>query len=256
MLHNKTIFITGASSGIGKASAWQFAEKGAHLVLNARSLETLEALKKKIQGEFPDCKIHVSDFDVRHRDAVTEKIAAIPDEFKDIEVLVNSAGLGRGREKFHTCEVNDWEEMIDTNIKGLLYVTHAVTQGMVKRKTGTIINVGSIAGKETYPCGNVYCATKSAVRTLSEGMRIDLVDYGIRVCDIQPGKVETNFSHVRFRGDKSKYEHEYDGYTPLEAEDVARAIVFVADSPQRVQITELAISPTDQASAVIFRKNE
>lgn len=255
-LKEKIVFVTGASSGIGRATVWKCAEAGAKLILNARSEAKLQALKKEIVEKHPECQIQVLTFDVRDREVVAQAIFELPEAFSSIDVLVNSAGLGRGRDDFHECSIDDWEEMIDTNIKGLLYVSHAVVQGMVARKSGTIVNISSVAGKEVYPRGNVYCGTKAAVRAISEGMRIDLVDHGIRVTDIEPAKVRTSFEAVRFHGKDDPRRDDYVGYTPLEAEDIADAIVFAASRPSHVQIAEMAINPTDQASAVVFRKKK
>lgn len=256
MLQNKIVFITGASSGIGEATAWKCAEAGAHLVLNARNEEKLQELQTQIQEKHPECKVHVAAFDVSDKELVKQSIESIPSDFSSIDVLVNNAGMGRGRSPFNKCNTEDWDEMIDINMKGFLYVAHAVVQGMVERNIGTIINVGSVAGKRSYASGNVYCGTKAAVQAISDGMRIDLMDHNIRVTNIMPGKVETKFSENRFRGDTSKYADEYTGYTPLQAEDIAETILFVASRPQHVEICELTVIPSELVDSITFRKKK
>ncbi|KAA3637491.1 MAG: SDR family NAD(P)-dependent oxidoreductase [Calditrichaeota bacterium] len=248
-LKDKVVLITGASAGIGKAAAKQFAEEGAKLILVARRIDRLQELTKSLKTE-----THLVELDVQNKDSVFSAIENLPDGWKDIDVLVNNAGLGRGLDKIHEGNVDGWEDMINTNIKGLLYVTRAISPHMVKQGSGHIINVGSIAGHEVYPGGNVYCATKHAVDALTRGMRLDLVDTPIRVSTVDPGLVETEFSEVRFYGDKEKAKNVYQGYKPLEPGDVADAIVWIASRPDHVQIAEIIIFPTDQGSAMVTHK--
>lgn len=244
------VFITGASSGIGAATARAFAATGAHLVLAARRFDRLQALARELPVER-----HLIELDVRDRAAVRTAVAAIPDPFDAIDVLVNNAGLSRGLDLLHEGSEDDWDEMVDTNIKGLLYVSRAVLPGMVARGCGHVINVGSLAGGEPYPRGNVYCASKAAVRMLNKGMRFDLLGTGIRVTCIDPGLVPTEFSDVRFRGDRARAAEVYEGTKPLTAADVADAIVWCATRPPHVNIESLVLTPTDQASTtMVFRR--
>ena len=248
-LDNKIALITGASSGIGAACARKFAEQGVRLILAARRIERLEKLTSELSVE-----THLIQLDVRDRQAVEKAIDGLPSEWEAIDILVNNAGLSRGLHKLHEGNIDGWEEMIDTNVKGLLYVSRAVIPGMVARGRGHIINISSIAGHEVYPGGNVYCATKHAVDALSKGMRIDLVDTPIRVSTVAPGLVETEFSQVRFYGDQKRAKSFYQGYTPLRGDDIAEAIVWIADRPEHVQIAEIIILPTAQASAMVVDK--
>jgi 3-hydroxy acid dehydrogenase/malonic semialdehyde reductase len=237
------VFITGASSGIGAASARAFALSGAHLVLAARRVDRL----RQLAAELP-VPTHLIALDVRERAAVHAAVAGLPESFAAIDVLVNNAGLSRGFEPLHEGSEDDWDEMIDTNVKGLLYVTRAVLPGMVARSRGHVINVGSIAGHETYPRGNVYCASKAAVRTLNKGMRLDLLGTGIRVSTVDPGMVPTEFSEVRFHGDRARAATVYKDTRPLSAADVADAIVWCTSRPPWVNVEELVLMPTDQAA--------
>jgi serine 3-dehydrogenase len=248
-LRDKIIFITGASSGIGAACARAFAAQGAKVLLCARRLERIQALVDELQKEH-GVAAHAFQLDVRDQPAVESAITSLPPEWEAIEVLVNNAGLSRGLDKLHEGKLQDWEEMIDTNVKGLLYVSRAVIPGMVKRGVGHIINLGSIAGHEVYPGGNVYCATKSAVRALSQGLRIDLLGTPLRVSNVEPGMVETEFSLVRFHGDEARADKVYDGITPLTPDDIADAIVYCATRPPHVNIAEMIVMPTAQASAI------
>ncbi len=250
-LTDKIVFITGASSGIGRACARQFAARGAKLILAARRKERLEELRSELSTD-----VYLLPLDVRQRQAVERAVAELPPEWREIDVLVNNAGLGRGLDKLHEGKVEGWEEMIDTNIKGLLYVSRAVIPYMVARGKGHIINIGSIAGHEVYPGGNVYCATKHAVDALTKGMRIDLVDTPLRVSTVDPGLVETEFSTVRFYGDEKRAKSVYQGYQPLTGDDVAEAVVWIADRPEHVQIAEIIIFPTAQASSMIVHKEQ
>lgn len=238
------VFITGASSGIGAATARAFALAGAHLVLAARRIERLQELAAALI-----VPTYLIQLDVRDRAAVHAAVAAIPAAFAAIDVLVNNAGLSRGFEPLHEGVEDDWDEMIDTNVKGLLYVTRAVLPGMVGRGRGHVINVGSVAGHETYPRGNVYCASKAAVRTLNKGMRLDLLGTGIRVSTVDPGLVPTEFSEVRFHGDRARAATVYENTRPLSAADVADTIVWCASRRPSVNVEEVLLMPTDQAGA-------
>jgi len=252
-LKNKVVFITGASSGIGRSCARAFAQQGARLILAARRLERLNELAVELNQK-PGKDILVLALDVRDQPAVEGAINGLPAEWTAIDVLVNNAGLSRGLDKIHEGKLEDWEEMIDANIKGLLYVSRAVIPGMVQRDRGHVINIGSIAGHEVYPGGNVYCATKFAVRALSKGMRLDLNGTSIRVSEVAPGMVETEFSLVRFRGDKERASKVYQGLTPLSPDDIAAAVVYCATRPPHVNVSELLIMPTAQASATLAHR--
>ncbi|MEW5994533.1 MAG: SDR family oxidoreductase [Candidatus Zixiibacteriota bacterium] len=243
-LKNRIVFITGASSGIGEATARKFAELDCKLLLAARRKDRLEKLAKNLSVD-----THLLELDVRDQKAVQQAVDSLPNDRQAIDVLVNNAGLSRGLDKLHEGKLLDWEEMIDTNVKGLLYVSRAVIPGMVARGRGHIINIGSIAGHEVYPGGNVYCATKHAVAALSKGMRIDLVDTPLRVTTIDPGLVETEFSIVRFRGDTDRAQKVYRGYQPLTGDDIADVIVWAATRPLHVQIADIIIFPTAQAGS-------
>lgn len=250
---DRIVMITGASSGIGEACAYAFAQAGARLILAARRGDRLEALAQDLRAEF-DTQIHLMMLDVRDRAAVEAAIAAIPEEWSAIEILVNNAGLSRGLAKFQEAEIQDWEEMIDTNIKGLLYVTRAVVPGMVARDRGHVINIGSIAGRAAYPGGHVYCGSKAAVRSISEGLKQDLLGTAVRVSLIEPGLVETEFSEVRFHGDRDRAKAVYQGLTPLIGEDIADLVLFCATRPAHVNISELLVVPTDQANATLVHR--
>jgi serine 3-dehydrogenase len=252
-LANSLVFITGASSGIGRSCARKFAEAGAKLILVARRKERLEKLAAQFKKQFKTDS-YVKALDVRDRHAVTKFAQKLPVEWQDIDILINNAGLSRGLQKLHEGQFEDWEEMIDTNVKGLLYVSRTILPGMVERRKGTLINIGSIAGHDVYPGGNVYCATKHAVDALTKGMRMDLVDTPIRVCTIDPGLVETEFSEVRFHGDKERAKKTYQNMTPLTPEDIADAVFYAATRPAHVQIAELIIMPTAQASATLVHR--
>ncbi|MFZ9976513.1 MAG: SDR family NAD(P)-dependent oxidoreductase [Candidatus Kapaibacteriota bacterium] len=248
--------ITGASSGIGEACAKHFAEAGSHLILLARRTESLERLSKELQSIYPDIRILTITCDVRDRIATEQALQSIPEEWKNIDTLINNAGLSRGLSKIQDGDINQWEEMIDTNVKGLLYVSRAILPGMIVRKKGSIVNIASIAGRETYPLGNVYCATKSAARTLSEAMRIDVNGSGIRVMNVDPGMVETEFSIVRFSGDEQRAKQVYAGMQPLTADDIAEVILFSVNRPSHVTIGDILILPTAQANTTtVYREN-
>jgi NADP-dependent 3-hydroxy acid dehydrogenase YdfG len=250
-LQGKTALITGASSGIGEATARRFAAEGARVIITARRKERLEKLAKELKT---DCL--PVELDVRHQPAVEKAIANLPKDWQAIDILVNNAGLARGLSKVHEGSLLDWEEMIDTNVKGLLYVSRAVVPGMVARGRGHIINIGSIAGHMVYPNGNVYCATKHAVDALTKGMMVDLVDTPVRVSTVDPGLVETEFSQVRFRGDTERAGKTYQGYKALEGADIADAVIWVTSRPAHVQIAEIIILPTAQANSMVLAKKE
>ena len=252
-MKDKVVLITGASSGIGRSCTRAFAEKGARLILAARRYERLEDLAVELNRKLGE-DIFFFVLDVRDQPAVERAVTELPAGWRDIDVLVNNAGLSRGLDKLHEGKLEDWEEMIDTNIKGLLYVSRAVIPGMVKRGEGHIINIGSIAGYEVYPGGNVYCATKFAVRALSKALRLDLNGTNIRVSEVSPGMVETEFSLVRFRGDKERAAKVYQGLTPLSPDDIADAVVYCATRPPHVNISEIMVMPTAQASATMLHR--
>jgi len=254
-LKNNIVFITGASSGIGKACAHAFAAVGAHLILCARRLHLLEALSTEIK-QLHAVDIYTLKLDVCDHNAVIEAIAHLPLKWQSIKVLINNAGLAVGLDPLQAGDVNDWEEMINTNIKGLLYVTRALLPRMVEENKGHIINIGSISGHVVYPKGAVYCATKHAVRALSSGMRMDLLDTKIRVSSIDPGATHTEFSTTRFKGDKERAAAVYEGITPLTADDIADAVLYCASRPPHVNIDEILIMPTDQASATLFSRKQ
>ena len=252
----KTALITGATSGIGKAVAEKLAEKGYNLILTGRRKERLDEIGKIISRK-SNVEILPLCFDVRDNEVVKFQIEHLPEKMKNIDILVNNAGLAVGLNPIQSGVVDDWERMIDTNIKGLLYITRAVAPLMIERKKGHIINIGSIAGRDVYANGNVYCATKYAVDALTKSMRIDLLPYNIRVSQIAPGQAETEFSIVRFKGDEERAKKVYDGFEPLTAEDIADAVVYVCEAPPHVNISDLLIMPTAQASInYIHRKNE
>lgn len=251
---DKYVFITGATSGFGQACAEIFASNEWNLIITGRRQDRLDKLAKDLSSQFP-IKIHSLCFDVRNLEEVNLAIDQLTDEIKSsIEILINNAGLAVGRGPIDTGIIDDWERMIDTNIKGLLYVSQAIIPYLKKNKKGHIFNLGSIAGKEVYPGGNVYCATKHAVDALSKAMRIDLVEYSIKVTNIAPGAADTEFSLVRFKGDKDTADSVYKGFEPLVAKDIAETIYFVATRPQHVTINDLVIMPTAQASASVLWK--
>lgn len=250
----KYIFISGATSGFGEASARIFAQNGWDLILTGRRNERLIQLKQELTKDY-SVSIETLCFDVREETAVFQAVESLPIKVKNnIHILINNAGLAVGRGPIDEGLIDDWDRMVDTNVKGLLYVTRAVVPYLKKNKRGHIFNIGSIAGKEVYPGGNVYCATKHAVDALSKAMRIDLVEYGIKVTNIAPGAAETEFSLVRFKGDETIAKSIYKGFEPLVAKDIAETIYFVATRPSHVTINDLTIMPTAQASATVFHK--
>jgi len=250
---DKIVLITGASSGIGEGCARKFASEGAKLILNGRNVEKLNALAQELRLTCGTV-CTVLPFDVRDRKAASEALASLSKEWQPIDILINNAGLVIGVDKEHEGDLDEWEIMLDTNIKGLLSMTRMVVPGMVERGRGHIINIGSIAGDAAYPGGSVYCATKAAVKALSDGLRIDLVDTPLRVTNIKPGMVETNFSVIRFRGDKEKADNVYKGIRPLTGEDIAEVAYFAASAPEYMQVAEVLVMPTNQATGTIAYK--
>jgi NADP-dependent 3-hydroxy acid dehydrogenase YdfG len=249
---NKIALITGATSGIGKATAEILAKNNYKLVLCGRRQDRLDELKTAL-SKFTS--VHTLQFDVRDKEAVFAQISSLPNDFSEIDILINNAGNAHGLDPIQAGSLDDWDAMIDGNIKGLLYVSKAIIPIMTARKSGHIINIGSTAAKEVYPNGNVYCATKHAVDALNQGMRIDLNSFGIRVGAIHPGMVSTEFSAIRFKGDEEKAHNVYKGFTPLYAEDIADIIHFVVSRPYHVNIADLVVMPTAQASSGIVNRS-
>lgn len=249
----KIVFITGATSGFGKACAEKFASQGYDLILNGRREERLLEIKSTLEKKF-NIAICLLPFDVREREKVFEHIQRIPESWQDIDVLINNAGLAVGRDYFDEADIDDWETMIDTNVKGLLYVSRAVIPFLIKHQKGHIINLGSIAGIEVYEKGNVYCGSKFAVNAISQSMRIDLLRHGIKVTNIEPGAAETEFGIVRFKGDAATAKQVYSGINPLTAEDVADIIYYTTTLPPHVCINEIVVTCTQQANAIYFNR--
>ncbi len=244
-----TILITGATAGIGEACARIFAGQGHRLILTGRRADRLQKLKEELPVE-----VMTLQFDVREYQQLRDALASIPESWRDIDVLVNNAGLAVGKDPIQEGVLDDWERMIDTNVKGLLYITREVSPWLVARKKGHIVNIGSVAGKEVYPNGNVYCASKHAVNALSQGMRMDMLPYGIRVTHIAPGLVETEFSMVRFKGDQQKADDTYKNMEPLTGDDIANIVSFVVNLPAHVNINDISITPTAQANSVMVHR--
>jgi len=249
----KIVFVTGASSGIGRSCARVFAREGASILIAARRADRIKDLAKSLTAEY-GVPAHSFALDVRNQAEVKKAVDGLPDSWKAIDVLVNNAGLSRGLDKFQDGLISDWDEMIDTNVKGLAYVSRAVLPGMVARGRGHVVNVGSIAGHEIYPGGNMYCASKFAVMALTRGLRLDLNGTNVRVSTVDPGMVETEFSEVRFHGDEERAKKVYQGFTPLTPDDVAEAVLFCASRPPHVNISEVIIMPTDQASTTLVHR--
>ncbi len=248
----RTALITGATSGIGEATAKLLAKNGYKLILCGRRQERLDKLKDELSRE---TQVTTLAFDVRDNGAVTTALRALTGEWKNVDILVNNAGNAHGLDPVHTASIDDWDAMIDINVKGLLYVSREIIPGMTERKSGHIINIGSIAGKEVYPNGSVYCASKFAVDALTRGMRIDLNPFGIKVTSIHPGMVETEFSLVRFKGDEERASAVYKGVKPLVADDIADIIFYVLSAPGHVVIADLVVLPTAQASATVVKRD-
>lgn len=246
----KTALITGATSGIGRATAYEFAKHGINLILCGRRQDRLDIIQQALSKKVD---VHILNFDVRHKEEVQQAVSSIPAHFKHIDILINNAGNAHGLDTIQDGDIDDWDAMMDINVKGLLYISKAIMPQMVKRQSGQIINIGSSAGKEVYPKGNVYCASKHAVLAITEGMRIDLNPYGIKVCAINPGLVETEFSNVRFKGD-TKADAVYKGYKALQPEDVAEVIYFAISRPAHVNIADVLLFCTAQANSTILKK--
>jgi 3-hydroxy acid dehydrogenase/malonic semialdehyde reductase len=253
-LESKVIFITGASSGIGEACAREFAKLKSNLLLTARRQDRLKKLSEELENEY-QIKVNCLEMDKRDFDDVQNKFNNLESNWKQVDILVNNAGLAKGMDKFYEGKLSDWDEMIDTNLKGLLNVSRVVVPQMVERKSGHIINIGSTAGHEVYTYGNVYAATKFAVNALSQSFRVDVLDKGIKVSSVDPGMVYTEFSKVRFSGDKERADKVYNGITPLSPVDVAEAVLFCATRPENVNINEIILTPLQQASSTqVYRK--
>lgn len=253
-LKGKIVFVTGASSGFGKAITESFAKNGAKLIIAARRLDRLKKLSAELRKKFKT-EVLILKLDVRKKTEVFKAIKNLSGKWQNIDILVNNAGLSRGLDHLYEGSIQDWEEMLDTNVKGLLYISRAVLPGMVKRNSGHIINIGSIAGHEVYPKGNVYCASKHAVDAITKGTRLDVVNTDIRVTTIDPGLAETEFSIVRFRGNVNKAKSVYNGIEALQAEDIADAVIYAASRPLRVNIAEMIIFPNKQASSTVVHRN-
>ena len=247
----KTALITGATSGIGKACAEKFAANDYRVIITGRREDRLKNLKSELEANF-DAQVLPLTFDISKRDEVDRALSGLPAEWSNIDILVNNAGLALGLNPIHEGDLNDWDTMIDTNVKGILYMSKPVANMMIKQGSGHIIHIGSISGRDVYPNGNVYCATKYAIDGLTKAMRIDLMQYGIKVTQIAPGAVDTEFSEVRFKGDKEKADSVYEGYKPLTGKDVAEAVYFVTTQPPHVNIDDLLIMPVAQAGTTIF----
>lgn len=253
-MKGKTIFITGATSGIGEGCARKFAAMGSNLILNGRNTEKLESLKKELTTQ--GVEVLTLPFDVRDRKAMQQAVDSLQGQWKHVDVLINNAGLVIGMDKEHEGSLDEWDIVIDTNIKALLAMTRLIVPRMVKRGCGHVINIGSIAGDAAYAGGSVYCATKAAVKALSDGLRIDLVDTPVRVTNIKPGMVETNFSVIRFRGDQDKADAVYKGIRPLTGDDIADVVYYAASAPAHVQIAEVLVMPTYQATGTVCHRQE
>lgn len=250
---NKIILISGATAGIGEALAWKFAENNYNLILTGRRAERLEKIKRELTNKF-DVQVLTLNFDVRQLSEVENAVKSIPESWQDIDILINNAGLAAGAAPIQDGAYEDWDRMIDTNVKGLLYLSRNIIPFMKARKKGHIINIGSIAGKQVYPNGNVYCGTKAAVQSITEGMRIDLVNYGIKVTQIAPGAVETEFALVRFHGDAEAAKNVYKGYKPLSAIDIAEITFYTTTLPEHVNINDIVVTPTAQANVYVYNK--
>lgn len=248
----KNVLITGATSGIGKATAELLADKGFNLILCGRRKEKLEALRETLHTK---TNVYISAFDIRDNEAVNKFVTSIPSNLSTIDILINNAGNAHGLDELHKGSIEDWEAMIDINVKGLLYMSKAITPQMVERGQGHVINIGSIAGKEAYPNGNVYCGSKHAVDAINNGMRMDLYKYGVKVSQICPGLVNTEFSNVRFKGDEQKADAVYQNMTPLVAEDIAEVIHFIITRPRHVNLSDTIVLPLDQASSTMVNRH-
>ena len=250
---NKIVLITGATSGIGEGCARKFAQGGYDLILTGRNTDKLEILKKELEAKFGITVLALA-FDVRNREAAKKAVDYIPERLKNIDVLINNAGLARGLEPEYEGDFEDWDQMIDTNIKGLLTMTRLIVPSMIKRNHGHIINIGSVAGDAAYAGGNVYCATKAAVKAISDGLRIDVAHTKVRVTNVKPGLVETNFSNIRFHGDNKRADKVYEGITPLNGDDIADVAFYAASAPEHVQIAEVLVLATHQANGTVIHR--
>lgn len=251
----KTVFITGATSGFGKATALKYAQNGNRLILTGRRNDRLETLKLELENKY-NTQVLVLNFDVRDEKATTAAIENLPETWKNIDVLVNNAGLASGLDPIQTGNFEDWNKMIDTNVKGLLYVSRAIIPLMIRQKSGHIVNIGSTAGKEVYPNGNVYCASKHAVDAITKGMRIDLLPHQIKVTQIAPGAANTEFSTVRFHGDEARADKFYQGFNPILAEDIAELIFYATSLPAHLCINDLVVTSTAQANSYLIHREE
>lgn len=250
----KIALITGATSGIGEGCARRFAQGGYNLILTGRNADKLNSMKKELEAE--GTQVLALSFDVRNREAAKKAVDFIPAEWKNIDVLVNNAGLARGLEPEYEGDFDDWDQMIDTNIKGLLTMTRLIVPGMVERNHGHVINIGSVAGDAAYAGGNVYCATKSAVKAITDGLRIDVAHTKVRVTNIKPGLVETNFSNIRFHGDNQRADNVYKGIEPLNGDDIADVVFYAASAPEHVQIAEVLVLATHQANGTVIHREK
>ena len=251
---NKIVLITGATSGIGEGCARKFAQGGYDLILTGRNTDKLEILKKELEAKFGITVLALA-FDVRNREAAKKAVDYIPERLKNIDVLINNAGLARGLEPEYEGDFEDWDQMIDTNIKGLLTMTRLIVPSMIKRNHGHIINIGSVAGDAAYAGGNVYCAPKAAVKAISDGLRIDVAHTKVRVTNVKPGLVETNFSNIRFHGDNKRADKVYEGITPLNGDDIADVAFYAASAPEHVQIAEVLVLATHQANGTVIHRS-
>lgn len=251
---NKIALITGATSGIGEGCARRFAQGGYDLILTGRNTAKLELLKRHLETDY-NITVLALAFDIRNREAAKKAVNYIPEQLRNIDVLINNAGLARGLEPEYEGDFEDWDQMIDTNIKGLLTMTRLIVPGMIQRNHGHIINIGSVAGDAAYAGGNVYCATKAAVKAISDGLRIDVAHTKVRVTNVKPGLVETNFSNVRFHGDNARANKVYEGITPLNGDDIADVAFYAASAPEHVQIAEVLVLATHQANGTVIHRN-
>lgn len=254
MSKKRIVLVTGATSGIGRGCAKRFAQGGYRVIITGRNREKLESLKTSLEAD--GTEVLALAFDVCDREAARKAVESIPEEWQDIDVLINNAGLARGLEPEYKGDFDDWDQMIDTNIKGLLTMTRLIVPGMVSRNSGHIINIGSVAGDAAYAGGNVYCATKSAVKAITDGLRIDVVDTRLRVTNIKPGLVETNFSNVRFHGDTQRADNVYRGIKPLTGDDIADVAFYAASAPEHVQIAEVLVLATHQANGTVIHREK
>lgn len=254
-LYGKTVFITGATKGIGRSCALAYAEKGANLILTARSSDLLDSLKEELIRKY-GIRVHTLVIDVRNSKDIEDKVKTLPESFKKIDILINNAGLALGLDKAYLASPTDIDTVIDTNIKGMLYITSAIVPSMLKNNSGHIVNIGSIAGDSAYAGGAIYCASKAAIKTFSDGLRIDLVESNIRVTNIKPGLVQTEFSKVRFKGNTEKAKNTYKGIEALTPDDVASVVIYTTGLPENIQLTEITMTPNHQADGRTVHRNK